>query len=151
MVSSAPQIRYPDYYGIDMSHLEELCAFRAAIALIEERGMHALLDSTYEAIKADVHSKENHVRTIYAPFSVGDLNRKIVAMLRPEGMQSPIELVFQSIEGLHHACRNHPGDWYFTGHYPTPGGTRLVNQAFVDYYERYVSPTVRPTICRKNS
>lgn len=72
-------------------------------------------------------------------------------MLRPEGMQSPIELVFQSIEGLHHACKHHPGDWYFTGHYPTPGGTRLVNQAFVDYYERYVSPSERPTICRKNS
>jgi len=146
MVSSSPQIRYPDYYGIDMSHLEELCAFRAAIALIKEHGMQQLIADVYKRCKESVAAAnsqfstlnspfENHVRDIYAPFSVDEINRKIVDMLRPEGMQAPIELVFQSIEGLHSACPHHPGDWDFTGHYPTPGGTRLVNQAFVRYVE----------------
>ena len=135
MVSSSPQIRYPDYYGIDMSRLEELCAFRAAIALIKERGMQGLIAETYRACKSEP-LRANYVRAIYAPFSVDEINRKIVEMLRPEGMQAPIELVFQSIEGLHHACPNHPGDWYFTGHYPTPGGIRMVNQAFVNYVEQ---------------
>ena len=135
MVSSSPQIRYPDYYGIDMSRLEELCAFRAAIALIKDRGMQKLIADTYKACKYSSASL-NHVRNIYEPFSVEEINAKIVEMLRPEGMQSPVELVFQSIEGLHHACPNHPGDWYFTGHYPTPGGIRLVNQAFVNYVEQ---------------
>lgn len=135
MVSSSPQIRYPDYYGIDMSHLEELCAFRAAIALIEERGMGQLLDNIHRACK-EKPDTENHVRTVYAPFTVDEINRKIVEMLRPEGVNVPIELVYQSIEGLHSACPNHPGDWYFTGHYPTPGGTRMVNRAFIDYMEK---------------
>ena len=135
MVSSSPQIRYPDYYGIDMSRLEELCAFRAAIALIKDRGMQKLIADTYKACKYSPASL-NHVRNIYAPFTVEEINAKIVEMLRPEGMQSPVELVFQSIEGLHHACPDHPGDWYFTGHYPTPGGIRLVNQAFVNYVEK---------------
>ena len=135
MVSSSPQIRYPDYYGIDMSRLEELCAFRAAIALIKERGMQKLIADTYRACKYSPASL-NHVRNIYAPFSVEDINNKIVEMLRPEGMQSPVELVFQSIEGLHEACPKHPGDWYFTGHYPTPGGIRLCNEAFVNYVEK---------------
>ena len=135
MVSSSPQIRYPDYYGIDMSRLEELCAFRAAIALIKERGMQGLIAETYRACKSEP-LLANYVRAIYAPFSVEEINHKIVEMLRPEGMQAPVELVFQSIEGLHHACPNHPGDWYFTGHYPTPGGIRMVNQAFVNYVEK---------------
>ena len=135
MVSSSPQIRYPDYYGIDMSHLEELCAFRAAIALIKDRGMQRLIADTYKACKYSPASL-NHVRNIYAPFTVEEINDKIVEMLRPEGMQAPIELVYQSIEGLHKACPHHPGDWYFTGHYPTPGGIRMVNQAFVNYVEQ---------------
>ena len=135
MVSSSPQIRYPDYYGIDMSHLEELCAFRAAIALIKERGMEEVIASVYRKCKEEPLAA-NHVRAIYAPFSVGEINQKIVEMLRPEGMRAPVELVFQSIEGLHHACPNHQGDWYFTGHYPTSGGVRLVNQAFVNYVEK---------------
>ena len=135
MVSSSPQIRYPDYYGIDMSRLEELCAFRAAISLIKDRGMQKLIADTYKACKYSPASL-NHVRNIYEPFSVEEINAKIVEMLRPEDMQSPVELVFQSIEGLHHACPNHPGDWYFTGHYPTPGGIRMVNQAFVNYVEQ---------------
>ena len=134
MVSSSPQIRYPDYYGIDMSHLEELCVFRAAIALIKERGFVQLITDVYRKC-SDKPMERNHVRDIYVPFTVDEINRKIVDMLRPEGMQAPIELVFQSIEGLHTACPNHPGDWYFTGYYPTPGGTRLVNQAFVRYVE----------------
>ena len=135
MVSSSPQIRYPDYYGIDMSRLEELCAFRAAMSLLSERGMEDLIEKVYDLCKNDSDSS-NHVRMLYAPFSTEELNQKIVELLRPEGMESPIELVFQDIEGLHHSCPNHPGDWYFTGHYPTPGGIRKVNQAFVDYYEK---------------
>ena len=135
MVSSSPQIRYPDYYGIDMSRLEELCAFRAAMSLLSERGMEDLIEKVYDLCKNDSNSS-NHVRMLYAPFSTEELNQKIVELLRPEGMESPIELVFQDIEGLHHSCPNHPGDWYFTGHYPTPGGIRKVNQAFVDYYEK---------------
>ncbi len=135
MVSSSPQIRYPDYYGIDMPSLEELCAFRAAVALIKERGMQHLIAETYHNCKK-APTIANHVRAIYAPFSVDEINQKIIEMLRPKGMQAPIELVYQSIEGLHHACPNHPGDWYFTGHYPTPGGIRLVNRAFVNYVEQ---------------
>jgi amidophosphoribosyltransferase len=149
MVSSSPQIRYPDYYGIDMSRLEELCAFRAAIELLRETSPnpsqgeeHALsgingrklIQEVYKACK-ERPLETNHVRRLYEPFSVDEINRKIVEMLRPEGMQAPIELVFQSIDGLHHACPNHPGDWYFTGHYPTPGGIRLCNEAFVNYIE----------------
>ena len=133
MVSSSPQIRYPDYYGIDMSHLEELCAFRAAMALIEERGMQQLIGEVYDACKEQ--PQVNQVRRIYAPFTVEEINRKIVEMLRPDGMQTPVELVYQSIEGLHEACPDHQGDWYFTGHYPTPGGIRLCNNAFVEYYQ----------------
>ena len=135
MVSSSPQIRYPDYYGIDMAHLEEFCAFRATMALIEERGMWQLINDTYLACKRSPQTG-NHVRALYEPFTVDEINNKIVEMLRPKDMKAPVELVFQSIEGLHHACPNHPGDWYFTGHYPTSGGTRLCNQAFVNYYEK---------------
>ena len=142
MVSSSPQIRYPDYYGIDMSRLEELCAFRAAIALIHERGMHEIISETYRKCKEQIRAlspeeqgDESPVRAIYAPFTVEEINKKIVEMLRPNDMHAPVELVFQSIEGLHEACPNHPGDWYFTGHYPTPGGIRKVNQAFVSYVE----------------
>ncbi|MBR5715743.1 MAG: amidophosphoribosyltransferase [Bacteroidales bacterium] len=135
MVSSSPQIRYPDYYGIDMPSLEELCAFRAAIALIKERGMEQVIAETYRKCKTEPLSA-NHVRGIYAPFTVDEINPMIVEMLRPKGMQAPIELVFQSIEGLHKACPKHLGDWYFTGHYPTPGGIRMVNQAFVNYVEK---------------
>ena len=135
MVSSSPQIRYPDYYGIDMPSLEELCAFRAAIDLIKERGLQHLIAETYHNCKT-APTAANHVRAIYAPFSVDEINQKIIEILCPKGMQAPIELVYQSIEGLHHACPNHPGDWYFTGHYPTPGGIRLVNRAFVNYVEQ---------------
>ncbi|MBQ6208537.1 MAG: amidophosphoribosyltransferase [Prevotella sp.] len=134
MVSSSPQIRYPDYYGIDMSRLDELCAFRAAMSLALERGMRQLIDDTYQACLTHP-TAGNHVRAIYEPFSVEEINRRMVDMLRPQGMRTPIDLVFQSIEGLHKACPNHAGDWYFTGYYPTDGGVRMVNRAFVDYVE----------------
>ena len=135
MVSSSPQIRYPDYYGIDMSRLEELCVFRAAIELIKDRGMQQLIADTYRACKTDP-STANHVKDIYSPFTIEEINRKMVEMLRPEKMQTPVELVFQSIGGLHRACPHHPGDWYFTGDYPTVGGIRMVNRAFVNYVEQ---------------
>jgi len=110
------------------------------MALIEERGMRQLVADTYQACQRELmkpkEEMHNRVRAIYEPFTVEEINRKIVEMLRPEDMQAPVELVFQSIEGLHEACPNHPGDWYFTGHYPTPGGTRLVNQAFVNYIDK---------------
>lgn len=139
MVSSAPQIRYPDYYGIDMARLEEFCVFRAAIQLLRDRGMTSVIDDTYKACLAELEKPtiemSNKVRDIYAPFTVEDLNTKVVEMLRPDDMKTPVEVVFQSIEGLHEAIPNHKGDWYFTGNYPTPGGTRLCLKSFVNYYE----------------
>lgn len=139
IVSSAPQIRYPDYYGIDMARLEEFCVFRAAIELLKDTGQHTIIDETYKACKEELlKPKEemvNCVRNIYKPFTVGQLNDKIVGMLRPEDVSTSIELVFQSIEGLHKAIPNHKGDWYFTGNYPTAGGTMLCNKAFVNYVE----------------
>ena len=134
LVSSAPQIRYPDYYGIDMARLEEFIAFRACIALLKERGMHSLIEDVYRQCKNG--GSETYVKQLYKPFTVEELNAKMVEMLRPEGVDTPIELVFQSIEGLHTACPDHSGDWYFTGDYPTPGGVRLCNQAFVNYIEK---------------
>ncbi len=136
MVSSSPQIRYPDYYGIDMPRLEELCAFRAAMELLRERGLYSLVQEVLTSC-LEREEEKNHVRRIYEQFSVEEINRKIAGMLRPKGMDIPIELVFQSIEGLHAACPDHPGDWYFTGHYPTPGGVRLVNRAFVNYIKEH--------------
>lgn len=148
VVSSAPQIRFPDYYGIDMPHPEEFCVFRAVIELIRERGMDDLLREVYESCKKELAKPKgetisNAVRAVYKPFTVDEINKKIVEMLRPEGMTTPVELVFQSVEGLHNAIPNHPGDWYFTGNYPTPGGMRLVNEAFVSYYEREHLNTVK--------
>ena len=148
VVSSAPQIRFPDYYGIDMSHPEEFCVFRAVIELIRERGMEDLLREVYENCKKELAKPKgetisNAVRAVYKPFTVDEINKKIVEMLRPDGMTTPVELVFQSVEGLHNAIPNHPGDWYFTGNYPTPGGMRLVNEAFISYYEREHLNTVK--------
>ena len=141
MVSSSPQVRYPDFYGIDMAQLEELCAFRAAITLLEERGMWQVIADTYSACKNEklkIKNEElNFVKDIYRPFSVEEINEKMVEMMRPQGMEAPIELVFQSIEGLHTAIPKHHGDWYFTGDYPTPGGIRRVNEAFVNWYENH--------------
>lgn len=139
IVSSAPQIRYPDYYGIDMARLEEFCAFRATIELLKERGMYSLIMDTYNACKTELckcpDEMRNCVRDIYEPFTVDEINKKIVEILRPAEVTTPIELVFLSIDGLHKAIPNHKGDWYFTGKYPTPGGTKLCNRAFVNYIE----------------
>lgn len=143
IVSSAPQIRYPDYYGIDMPRLEEFCVFRAAISLLRERGQLGTIYQVYDACRQELakprEQMHNAVRGIYKPFTIDEINEKIVSMLSPEGMTVPIELVFQSIDGLHSAIPEHRGDWYFTGHYPTPGGTRLCNQAFVNYVDRVFS------------
>ena len=139
LVSSAPQIRYPDYYGIDMARLEEFIAFRACIELLKDRGMHSLIDETYHNCKRELRKPKSDitccVKALYKPFTVEELNKKMVEMLRPTDVTTPIEIVFQSIEGLHEAIPNHNGDWYFTGNYPTPGGMKLVNQAFVNYIE----------------
>ncbi len=139
IVSSAPQIRFPDYYGIDMARLEEFCAFRATIELLKEHQKHDIVQKVYQACKAELKKPKaemkNCVREVYEPFTVEEINNKIVEMLRPEGMSTPIEIVFQSIEGLHSAIPQNKGDWYFTGHYPTPGGTKMCNQAFVNYVE----------------
>lgn len=139
IVSSSPQIRYPDYYGIDMPSLEEFCVFRATIELLKDRGMYQIIDDTYnkckEELKKPKDRMKNCVRDVYKPFSVDEINKKIIEMLRPEGMTTPVELVYQSIEGLHKAIPRHKGDWYFTGNYPTPGGVKLVNQAFIRFVE----------------
>jgi amidophosphoribosyltransferase len=139
IVSSSPQIRYPDYYGIDMSRLEEFIAFRACIQLIHDKGMYNLIEDTYHKCLLELEKPKNKMRNcvqdLYKPFSVEELNAKMVQMLRPKGVSTPIELVYQSIEGLHTAIPNQKGDWYFTGDYPTEGGMKLVNQAFVNYIE----------------
>lgn len=140
IVSSAPQIRYPDYYGIDMSSLDEFCVFRAAIQLLKDEGREEEITEIYRACLGEmqklVEEMRNCVRDVYDTFSVEEINKKIVEMLRPKGVTTPIELVFQSIDGLHTAIPNHRGDWYFTGKYPTPNGMKLCNQAFINYYER---------------
>lgn len=139
LVSSCPQVRYPDYYGIDMARMEEFIAFRAAIELHKERETMHVVDDVYGKCKSQLSlpapEMRNYVTEIYKPFTAEEISDKIVEMLRPEGVSTPIQIVYQSIEGLHQACPNHLGDWYFTGDYPTPGGVRLVNQAFINYYE----------------
>lgn len=139
VVSSSPQVRYPDYYGIDMSRMAEFCAFRAAIALIQERGMGELITSTYKKCKAQEDWKKedvvNYVKEIYAPFTDEEISDKIATMITGPEIKAEVKLVYQSIEGLHNAIPNHPGDWYFSGNYPTPGGNKMVNQAFINWYE----------------
>ena len=139
VVSSSPQVRYPDYYGIDMSRMAEFCAFRAAIALIQERGMDDLITSTYKKCKAQEDWKKedvvNYVKEIYAPFTDEEISDKIAEMITGPEIKAEVKLVYQSIEGLHNAIPNHPGDWYFSGNYPTPGGNKMVNQAFINWYE----------------
>jgi amidophosphoribosyltransferase len=139
IVSSSPQVRFPDYYGIDMAKMSEFCAFRAAIALLKESGRQDVIDEVYRKSKAQENlPKEqivNYVTEIYEPFTQDEISVKIAQMLTPSEVDCPVELVYQTIEGLHQACPNHRGDWYFSGDYPTPGGTRMVNKAFINYYE----------------
>ncbi len=139
VVSSSPQVRYPDYYGIDMAKMEEFIAFRAAIALHKERGTESILENVYKLCKAQENlPKEevvNYVRQIYKPFTAEEISDKMAEMLRPEGVTTEIHIVYQSLDGLHKACPHSPGDWYFSGHYPTPGGNKRVTEAFINYYE----------------
>ena len=140
IVSSSPQVRYPDYYGIDMPNMDEFIAFRAAVALHEERGTLHLLQEIYQRCKAQAHlPKEeikNYVRGLYRPFTVEEINSKMIELLRPSEVKTEIHLVYLSIDGLHRACPDHPGDWYFSGYYPTAGGNQRLNDAFIRYIEQ---------------
>lgn len=138
VLSSSPQVRYPDYYGIDMSRMDEFIAFKAAVELLKQRGMEYVLASVYSSCIRELKKEAgepltNHVKNIYAHFSDEEIAGKIASMVNPGNID--VEIIFQSIEGLHKACPNHPGDWYFSGDYPTPGGTRRVNQAYINWFE----------------
>jgi amidophosphoribosyltransferase len=139
IVSSAPQIRYPDCYGIDMAKMGDFIAFQAAIALLKENFKENLIDEVYEKAKAQIELPSNKIKNvvkeIYKPFSAEQISQKIAELLRPTDIKAEVEIIYQSIEGLHIACPNHKGDWYFTGDYPTPGGNKVVNQAFINYVE----------------
>jgi amidophosphoribosyltransferase len=139
IVSSSPQLRYPDCYGIDMAKLGDFIAFRAAIGLLYDNGNESLISSIYEQAVAElrkpVSEMRNLVREIYKPLCTEDISKKISSMLKSEDIKAEVEIVFQSIEGLHEACPGHTGDWYFTGIYPTPGGNKVANQSFVNYVE----------------
>lgn len=139
VVSSAPQIRYPDCYGIDMSKLGDFIAFRAAIALLKEQGKEHLLDELYNKCielkqKNNLHT-ENLVRQVYKPFTTEEISRKIAQLITPQGISFPVEVIYQTIEDLHESCPTNTGDWYFTGNYPTPGGNKVVNKAFINFME----------------
>ena len=139
VVSSAPQIRYPDCYGIDMSKMGNFIAFQAAVALLKERGQKTILTETYNKCKSQEdlpkEQMQNHVKEIYKPFTADDISKKISELLTPEGTKAQVEIIYQSISDLHDSCPNHLGDWYFTGDYPTPGGTKVVNKSFINYME----------------
>ncbi len=140
VVSSAPQIRYPDCYGIDMARIGDLVAFRAAIQLLEENNLEHIIDEVYERCKEqlelNINEMKNYVRMIYQPFSAEQISAKIAELVMPENFQAGLQIIFQKIEDLHSACPNHRGDWYFSGNYPTPGGNRVVSRAFVNYIEK---------------
>lgn len=139
IVSSAPQIRYPDCYGIDMAKLEGLVAFRAAQELLEERGMHHIIEETYKKCKAQENLPDaeviNYVKEFYAPFTDEEVSDKIAEMLTEDDIKAGVKIIFQTVDNLHKACPKNLGDWYFTGDYPTPGGNRVVNRAFINFYE----------------
>jgi len=139
VVSSAPQIRYPDCYGIDMARLEDLVAFRAALELHKERGTDAIVKEIYEKCKTQLVYKDtdvvNFVKELYDPFTDQEVSDKIGVLLSPESMKAEVKIIFQTVENLHKACPKNLGDWYFTGNYPTPGGNKVVNKAFLNFYE----------------
>ena len=142
VVSSSPQVRYPDYYGIDMSRLGEFASFRAAISLLRKRGMESVIDDVYAKCKAQEsfakEEMENYVKAIYSSFTDEEISAETAEMLTPEGTKAEVKLIYQSIEGLHNAIPGHPGDWYFSGDYPTPGGVRMLNRAFINWYEGHI-------------
>jgi amidophosphoribosyltransferase len=139
VVSSSPQIRYPDCYGIDMAKLGDFIAFKAAIELLKDTGREDVIKNTYQAaleeLKKPINEMKNLVKEIYKPFTDVEVSAKIAAMLRNSEVKSEVSIVYQSIEGLHQACPDHMGDWYFTGDYPTPGGNKVVNRSFVNFVE----------------
>ena len=139
VVSSAPQIRYPDCYGIDMAKLEGLVAFRAALGLLKDRNLYHIVDEVYKKSKAqeDFNDSDvvNYVKEIYAPFSDQEISDKIAEMLTPENTKAEVKIIYQTVADLHIACPKNLGDWYFTGDYPTDGGNRVVNRAFMNFYE----------------
>ena len=139
VVSSAPQIRYPDCYGIDMARLGDFVAFNAAIELLKEGGESKLIKDVYKRARAQEslpkEEIKNLVKEIYAPFTPEDISKKISELLRPPDIRAEVEIIYQSIEGLRQACPDHTGDWYFTGNYPTPGGNKVVNRALINYVE----------------
>ena len=142
IVSSSPQVRYPDYYGIDMASMNQFIAFKATIALLKERGMEQVITDVYNKCKAQLLCPKervvNYVKEIYAPFSDEEIAAKMVEILKPDNVNAKVQIVYQTLEGLHKACPNHSGDWYFSGDYPTQGGMKLVNQAFIDYVENEI-------------
>jgi amidophosphoribosyltransferase len=139
VVSSAPQIRYPDCYGIDMAKLEDFIAFRAALALHKERNSMEIVEGIYkkckESVASDSSEIQNHVQEFYAPFTAEEISTKIGELLSPEQIKAEVQIIYQTIENLHQACPGNLGDWYFTGNYPTPGGNRVVNRAFMNFFE----------------
>jgi amidophosphoribosyltransferase len=135
IVSSAPQIRFPDCYGIDMARLDTLVAFNATLALHQEHGNEALITEIYEKCKLQQENSPNFVKEFYKAFSDEQVTRKISEILKPDNINADVEIIFQSVENLHIACPDHLGDWYFTGNYPTAGGNRVANQAFINFYE----------------
>ncbi|KAA6311436.1 Amidophosphoribosyltransferase, partial [termite gut metagenome] len=140
IISSSPQVRYPDYYGIDMPSLNEFIAFKAAIELLKDREMRNVIELAYNKAKEQQYlPKEqmvNHVKDIYAPFTDEELSAKIVELLTPKDTNAKVEIVYQHLDGLRESCPNHKGDWYFSGDYPTPGGVKMVNEAFISYVEK---------------
>ena len=139
VASSAPQIRYPDCYGIDMSKIGDFIAFRSAIALLKESGRQGVIDAVYQKCVAQSEqydeNTQNFVKEIYAPFTDEEISAKMTELLKTEDIKAKVSIVYQSVEGLHKACPHHKGDWYFTGDYPTAGGNRVVNESFINYYE----------------
>jgi len=140
IVSSAPQIRFPDCYGIDMSKMKDFIAFEAAVALVRETGRESMLDEIYAACKEDEkkprEEAQNQVIRLFEPFTDEQISRKIAEILTPVGMRAEVQIIYQSVAGLHEACPDHKGDWYFTGNYPTPGGHRVANRSYINFMEK---------------